>query len=630
MSNRNFNYLKYSAPPPILQTPPPQPSYSNTKSNKTNKINTQQIRNSVRKVENIISSKPVYDDLKRVLKETLERDVERPFMENLLYLKKVRGEDEYKDAIKKIYEEIAKQKANTEKALVGVKKYLDYMEPKNRNMNSNKSLPRLFLPGLEGESKLDPIYLPDLLGFTKSPAQSEIYSNILVLMARTFLNLDGKTPLLEAIKTIEEFLKNIRPDDISNDVPIKIKNFEENLKKDSRYRALYKIRIYYYLLKMLDTGKFNLDEIVVSKKVEEDIRYKAEPFKPIYGQDKGKQHKHKHHDKGKHKGKPHKGKFFKKRGGQIGGDQRTIADMISYIIHKEDVTANYNDINNKFQRAMKDGGQNAFKIKVTNNNTDILNLFNEATTKSCVDSFSKDVKEFSKCIRKNISGGASSSSSFTSGLIPVLTTPPPSHAVLSTPPASVGIPPTAPATSNINKIRNKLNGLIEEYEKTSFYNIAENYFDKNKIDIYDLYNGELVSVQIRNVRKDSEDFVNKYRMFYMTFVGYYNYYESYTLERLIKPQYGLEAYKDALNIVRGIGVYLVILLDQLNKLESKLNSLGIEFPRVMSDMEKKIYDNEKRLFLKEIENKIRELKTSSDENKQAKINKLYELQSRFR
>ena len=185
-------------------------------------------------------------------------------------------------------------------------------------------------------------------------------------------------------------------------------------------------------------------------------------------------------------------------------------------------------------------------------------------------------------------------------------------------------------TANVNKKIGKLKDLIDAYEKTSFYNIAENYFDKNKIDIYDLYNGELVSVQIRNVRKDSEDFVNKYRMFYMTFVGYYNYYESYTLERLIKPQYGLEAYKDALNIVRGIGVYLVILLDQLNKLESKLNSLGIEFPRVMSDMEKKIYDNEKRLFLKEIENKIRELKTSSDENKQTKINKLYELQSRFR
>jgi len=169
------------------------------------------LREDIKSLERIGVSN-IYIKLKSDLKNRLDRDVNKPFIENLRLIKKLRGNDEYYEIIKKILKEILKQKVNTEKSLKEVKKYIDYMDIKN---NKN-GIPRLLLPGLENESKLGVILLPDLLSFTKTSFHEERYRDLLTLMARTFLGLKSDETMISSIKLLTNHLKNINQDDRKN------------------------------------------------------------------------------------------------------------------------------------------------------------------------------------------------------------------------------------------------------------------------------------------------------------------------------------------------------------------------------------------------------------------------------
>jgi len=119
MSNSNFNYLKPTIQIPTTNTTSRQVISSNNKKN--NKVNAQKLRNSIDRAKIIENKNPEFNDFKKLLKQTLENDYERPFMENIDYIKKVRGKEEYIEALKKINQEIIRQKDNTEKALIGIK-----------------------------------------------------------------------------------------------------------------------------------------------------------------------------------------------------------------------------------------------------------------------------------------------------------------------------------------------------------------------------------------------------------------------------------------------------------------------------------------------------------------------------
>ena len=65
---------------------------------------------------------------------------------------------------------------------------------------------------------------------------------------------------------------------------------------------------------MLDSGKFNLEELLPTKKREENIRFKGEIIKPIFGKEQGQgKHKKGKHQKGKQHQKQQKKRFDKRK-----------------------------------------------------------------------------------------------------------------------------------------------------------------------------------------------------------------------------------------------------------------------------------------------------------------------------
>ena len=163
---------------------------------------------------------------------------------------------------------------------------------------------------------------------------------------------------------------------------------------------------------------------------------------------------------------------------------------------------------------------------------------------------------------------------------------------------------------------------------------AYNNFGKNNWEIIDLYTGLDQYVSMRSISKiegDKED-ENNLRMFYMIYYGYESYYRSYSLEKIIKPYYGIELLKDGLRIVKGIGVYLTVLLDLLKRLEEKMlrldDRLKVNENKIKKEIEmynvEKLPD-EKKEFIKELNETIERLKRSNDKNKDEKIKRIMEL-----
>ena len=623
MSNSNFNYLKPTIQAPTTTTTSRQVISSNNKKN--NKVNAQKLRNSIDRAKIIENKNPEFNDFKKLLKQTLENDYERPFMENIDYIKKVRGKEEYIEALKKINQEIIRQKDNTEKALIGIKKYLDYMQPKNNTNNK----PKFYFPGLEEESKLDPIILPDLLGFTKSPVQAELYSNILVEWAKSCLGLS--ISLKDSLFKVEEYVKN-SPYDYNIDSI----GLEREMHENKDFKPFAKVKLYYRLLKMLDSGKFNLEELLPTKKREENIRFKGEIIKPIFGKEQGQgKHKKGKHQKGKQHQKQQKKRFdkrkFQKRPG--GGENRSIEDMISFILYKEliakkDKTTDYNLINANFQRNFREECRNLFfKYLVKNNDSsEINNIRNFLTNKSCIDNYNDKSKFLLYCLSKNPPPSPHSSTHpSTSTHAPLPTSTP---ALTSAPaPAST----TTPGGSGIkNKIKKggdsiykiTYDKIVELMPKSIFNNYNEKeLFGKGKIKIVDFLTNQEVTVQLRknfnyqenisqNLNQDDYAYLGG---FYMLAMGYDTLYSTYDMNRIMKDEYGLEMYRDSVHIVKSIDIYLMVCLDLLNILNDKLTKLlGSEVISSVELSEKS--KEEKNKLLKEIDMKILYLKKELTKN----------------
>lgn len=629
MSNSNFNYLKPTIQIPTTTTTSRQAISSNNKKN--NKVNAQKLRNSIDRAKIIENKNPEFNDFKKLLKQTLENDYERPFMENIDYIKKVRGKEEYIEALKKINQEIIRQKDNTEKALIGIKKYLDYMQPKNNTNNK----PKFYFPGLEEESKLDPIILPDLLGFTKSPVQAELYSNILVEWAKSCLGLS--ISLKDSLFKVEEYVKN-SPYDYNIDSI----GLEREMHENKDFKPFAKVKLYYRLLKMLDSGKFNLEELLPTKKREENIRFKGEIIKPIFGKDQGKgKHKKGKHQKGKQHQKQPKKRFdrkkFQRRPG--GGENRSIEDMISFILYKEliakkDKTTDYNLINANFQRNFREECRNLFfKYLVKNNDSsEINNIRNFLTNRSCIDNYNEKNKFLQQCLGKipTPSPHSSTPPSTSTSAPPYTSTPaPPSTSTPTLTSTSTSTPGGSGIKNKIKKGGDSIykityDKIVELMPKSIFNNYNEKeLFGKGKIKIVDFLTNQEVTVQLRknfnyqenispNLNQDDYAYLGG---FYMLAMGYDTLYSSYDMNRIMKDEYGLEMYRDSVHIVKSIDIYLMVCLDLLNILNDKLTKLlGSEVNGFLELSEKSKEEEEKTKLLKEIDMKILYLKKELTKN----------------
>lgn len=561
MSNNNFNYLRFEQNVNV-------PNISNKSYESDNKKIMNQVKKSINKFKNLSGSKNTYNTFKKKLQLELIENVEKQFIIEIQRIKSTRSKEEYISDLNRIMQAIVKDRIETEKSLINVKKYLDYMELKN------ETKPRLLLPGLESETKLEPLILPDLLGFTKSKVQRETYGDLIMNMVQSFLGFT--TTLYDAMKQLLEYIKN--PEISTDTLSIKL---DEKLKLQSM-KPLRKLKIYYNLLRMLEIGKFNLNDIINTKEKEEDYRFKNEPIKTSFGDKRDKR------DRGDRRGKKFDKKSFKGKKRFRGGEGNVpFGQMINYILSKELPGEDFLEINKKFQRELKEGGLQILKKYVINDSS------------SNSDSYNFIVKPENKCLAKYKATDFSSTSC------------------------------DGPAKTIGNL-----------FEKNSLLKLqAEKNLNKDKIELADFYNGEDFSLAIGKTPEGNSE-TNGYRMFFMTYIGYEKYYSNYQLEKLLKPITGLESFMDGLRIVNGLGIYLTVTLELITKLESKL--LGFEEvikPQVKNTRrneeqlrEKKIVDEkllELQTFLREIDSQILKLKKSNDPNKVEKIRKIMEIRNKL-
>jgi len=243
MSNNEFSYLEY-----LPQNTTPS-SVTNNKKIKD------QVNNTIRQFE---SSRTFGEELsyfKRQLRDTMVSKYERPVYLELENIKKRRGQKEYEEDIRRVFQTMTKIRENAEQGMIEVKRYLDYVEVKNGEES------RVYLPGLEEKRQFGKFRLPDILGFTKYEAKAEQYRELVLLMARTLIGLDGTVSMaksLEELKTIIDNEKGTMLDKMNMDLCDKFRN-------DKALKPLFKVDAYYELLLMMDSGNFDINKFLVKK-----------------------------------------------------------------------------------------------------------------------------------------------------------------------------------------------------------------------------------------------------------------------------------------------------------------------------------------------------------------------------
>lgn len=252
MSN-NFNYLEY-----MNTNTGSRRTNNGYSSNRYNNGNQRKKSESLREFEREVVTKPQLQHFRNVFMDLLVKDYEQPFSRELEMIKRKRGEEEYKQDVKRIYESLGKLRESAEATLMDVKRYLDYVEVKEEKGNA-----RLYLPGLEEKTKLDKIKLPDLLGFTRSDTKKDQYGSFILGMVRTFLGFEGQS-LWKAMEYLTEEIDKLK-DFRGMDVGLCDKFVREPV-----LLPLYRITAYYNLLRMMEKGEFDINRFLGQRKDRED------------------------------------------------------------------------------------------------------------------------------------------------------------------------------------------------------------------------------------------------------------------------------------------------------------------------------------------------------------------------
>ena len=569
-NNSNFAYLQFNI------TPNKPATYS---TNVANRRVMNQVRSGIKKFETV-SGTDIYKPFKELLTKHLVNDVERPFIDYIKMIKAQRPEDEYLVVIRKVYESIKKERESAERSIIGIKKYLDYME----GMRKNSTKPFIYLPGLESERKLAPIELPDMLGFTKSPQAAEKYNDLIMLMSQSFLGFGGGQTLTSSLRNVRDYLdnKSFTPEEMS----ILNINLDRNIASNP---PLKKIRAYYFLIKSLTTGKFDINQFLNNK---EDVKPQQEnPQK--FGNKKDFRRTPGGKFKGKKKGKQGKqGKQGEQR--NKGQGVSKINEMINFVLGKENFKINGNKnreylrVAYEFNIALKTGGINFFKYIVKE--------------KIGVD-FDTENSDPKRCFEAIKSKNTTNALASCKGVI--------------------------------------LGGIENLLSIGFFADNYENNLDKDKIKLRDFYNGNDVVQSIKKTPKGNDISEKQILGFYAFYQGYSAYYNAYKPDDVIEPPTATESLNDSFRIVNGIGIYLTILFDLLTKLEVMMLQYEVKLQtsvqaeqslrRMEEERQKKVLNTkllEYREFLRELDEKLLKLKNSKDPNKDAKIRKLLELRDK--
>lgn len=196
-----------------------------------------------------------YSQFKTQVREVLIKEYETPVYEALSRIKRIRGEKEYEEGLKKHYDGLIKLKKDTEKSMYQIRQYLDYIEV-NKESN-NQFLP--YLIGFESRYKMGEVIIPDILGFTikNRPELKEKYMDFIFMMVKQFLGDLGY--LYISIDTLKDYLPQARATLIDEyDISLKLCDYYNDT---PQMRALKNINNYFNLLSdILDNGKFNINK----------------------------------------------------------------------------------------------------------------------------------------------------------------------------------------------------------------------------------------------------------------------------------------------------------------------------------------------------------------------------------
>jgi len=575
MSDRNFIYLNFNSSAPSVAS---SSNYVNVK----NKNITNQIKNSTKKFKELSGSENSYKLFKTYLQTLLVNDVEKPFIDEIKHIKKERGNEEYLASIFRVFESIKRERENTEKALIRLKRYLDYMQKREKSNFTS----RLYLPGLESESTLEPLILPDILGFSKSPAKAEQYNELILKMAKSFLGIPSDNKLKDQMKSFQDYLNNTS-------------NYSENIHLDTLlqkpdYKIIRKLKTLYTLIKMMKTGRFDLNQIINSKDKDNSIKISEDSYKPMdfkRGDSKKKK---------KFKGIPGKRRF--PGGGPP--DNINYSSMMAYILRMEEFKYKPNGNRNRDSFSFEDKVRDFDKdLKVTG-----LNILKYL--------FAKSISKNDKFDNKLISSQKILSDICAKYYKKITPSSAPSEYL-----SCIGAP-----SITIENVRNFC--LLF---KSFFQTYIPDNFGKQKITLLDFYNGNNFSEFLEGgaIDKGEEEAI---RFTYITYIGYRKYYGTYTLDRIIPKESPLESLYDGFRIVNGIGVYLTVLLEILTKIEQMLIQFEVRIEQKVKANQTKnqniaklrqsnqILDLkllEREQLLREIDDNILKLKTSLNSAKNA-------------
>jgi len=489
------------------------------------------VEETIRKFE---TDRPLREEMqlfKRIMRDELVKNYEKPFYQELELIKRRRGGEEYKMDIKRLLESLSKMREITEESLVDVKRYLDYVEVKEGES-------RLYLPGLEEKRQLGKFRLPDLLGFTRSAAKAEIHSELILQMARTFIGLDPNSTLTNAIEAVEVKVSDYNKLATTNECSM---NLCYLFKNEQVLKPLYKIDSYYNILLMLETGNFDINKFLVGKKEEGNGKNRERDRDRDRGRDR---------DKGRglfrrSRDELYGGKLFNRKKDRNRGSRDSLSSLLSgnrsrggrdwiekkmlFILKKENFVSikkkvetmspeeNVSDL----KKILKNVGLEIFKGKSTKNDEVLKNLFNSLVSSQKRTELCKNPRDALK-------------------------------------------DPLSPDRKNMQKLYDNFQSMIED-------KFSENIYEKKRETmVIDFMIGKKRYVNNDYYTKSCEE---KSRGFLDLYVAYNKLYLSYNFTYLPRAtDSAVDNEKTSVMILIGVGVYLNILRDMLLVLEKRLMS----------------------------------------------------------
>lgn len=491
------------------------------------------VEETIRKFE---TDRPLREEMqlfKRIMRDELVKNYEKPFYQELELIKRRRGGEEYKMDIKRLLESLSKMREITEESLVDVKRYLDYVEVKEGES-------RLYLPGLEEKRQLGKFRLPDLLGFTRSAAKAEIHSELILQMARTFIGLDPNSTLTNAIEAVKLKVSDYNKLATTNECSM---NLCYLFKNEQVLKPLYKIDSYYNILLMLETGNFDINKFLVGKK--EEGNGKNRDRERDRDRDRGR-------DKDRGRGlfrrsrdELYGGKLFNRKKDRNRGSRDSLSSLLSgnrsrggrddiekkmlFILKKENFVSikkkvetmspeeNVSDL----KKILKNVGLEIFKGKSTKNNKVLIDLFNSLVSSSKRTELCKNPRDALK-------------------------------------------DPLSPDRKNMQILYDNFQSMVED-------KFSENIYEKKRETM-------VIDFMIGKKRYVNNDFYTKSceeksRGFLDLYVAYHKLYLSYNFTYLPRAtDSAVDNEKTSVMILIGVGVYLNILRDMLLVLEKRLMS----------------------------------------------------------